>query len=97
MCGMYSQVIISLYCNDCSVSRAVDCVCKQIGLEVLFLDSTLSWTTGTSGVEFWCSTRKIIAVSRASYETIVGEELCHDEDDVRPPSKRSKSWRISKC
>ena len=94
-----TQVIISLDSNDCSVTRATECVRKQIGLDVVLLDSKLfpiMDNESTSGAEFWRSTRKIIAVSRASYEKLsgiaAGEELCRVEDDVRPPaSKKPKN------
>ena len=83
------------------MSRAADCVRKQIGLEVILLDSKLFpiMDDSTSGSEFWRLTREIIAVSRASYEklsaTVVGNELSQVEDDVQPPSKRSKSCDLS--
>ena len=84
-----TQVIITLDCNDCSVGKATECVRKQIGLDVVLLNSKLYPiidNENTSGAEFWRSTRKIIAVSRASYEklsgTVVGEELCRVEDDT---------------
>ena len=67
-----TKVIISLDSNDCSVTRATECVRKQIGLDVVLLDSKLfpiMDNESTSGAEFWHSTRKIIAVSRASYES----------------------------
>ena len=93
-----THVIISLNSDDCSVSRATECVQKQIGLEVVLLDSKLfpiMDNNSTSEAAFWCSTRKIIAVSRASYEKLsgnaVGEELGQVKDDVQPPSKRSKT------
>ena len=55
----------------------------------------------TSGPEFWRSTRKIIAASRASYEKLVGmsvgDELSQLYDNVvitEPPSKRVKKMAI---
>lgn len=101
-----TQVIISLDSNDCSVTRATECVCKQIGLDAVLLDSKLfpiMDNESTSGAKFWYSTRKIIAVSRASYEKLsgiaAGEELCHVEDDVRQVrSQRAVTFqRILKC
>ena len=94
-----TQVIISLDSNNCSVNRATECVRKQIGLDVVLLDSKLfpiMDNESTFGAEFWRSTRKIIAVSCASYEKLsgiaAGEELCQIEDDVRQPaSKKPKS------
>lgn len=94
-----TQVIINLDSNDCNVTRATESVRKQIGLDVVLLDSKLfpiMDNETTSGPEFWRSTRKIIAVSRASYEKLtgiaVGEELGQVEDDVlnQPPCKRLK-------
>ena len=98
-----TQVIISLDSNDCSVTRATECVRKQIGLDVVLLDSKLfpiMDNESTSGAEFWHSTRKIIAVSCASYERLsgiaAGEELCQVEGDVRQSaSKKPKSYNIS--
>ena len=57
-----TQVIISL---DCSVTRATECVCKQIGLNVVLLDSKLfpiMDNESTSIAKFWHLKCKLIVV-----------------------------------
>ena len=105
-----TQIIISLEAGECNVTRAAENVRKQIGFDVVLLDCKLFPLIDndtTSGQEFWRSTRKIIAVSRVSYEKIAGvapgEELSQVDDDVvitEPPPKKVKETRecnISDC
>ena len=90
--------------GECNVSTVAESVKKQVGFEVVLLDSKLYPVTdneSTSGPEFWRSTRKRIAASRASYEKLVGmsvgDELSQLDDDVvitEPPSKRVKKMAI---
>ena len=74
---------------------------KQVGFPVVLLDSKLypfTESESTSVIEFWKSTRKMIAASRTTYEKLsgcsLGSELSlaqFDDDDLtEPPHKRSK-------
>ena len=78
----------------------------QVGFDVILLDSKLFPLTdnnSATGVDFWRSTRKVIAVSCASYEKLVGvvsgEELSQEADDVinleLPCKKVKKSDNIT--
>lgn len=96
-----TQLIISLdsAMGECNVSTAAEMVRCEIGFEVILLDSKLFPilnNDATSGVDFWKSTRKVIAASRSTYESLVGitagEELKQVEDNAIevPPSKKAK-------
>jgi len=85
--------------GECTVSKVAELVKRQVGFEVVLLDSKLFPVIdneSTSGPEFWRSTRKIIAVSRATYEKLTGmsagnELIQIDEDvDIEPPHKKAK-------
>lgn len=97
-----TQVIISLDLSmgECTVSKAAELVKRQVGFDVVLLDSKLFPVIdgeSTSGPEFWRSTRKIIAVSRSSYEKLTGvpagNELSQIDEDVvtEPPRKKIKA------
>lgn len=59
----------------------------QVGFEVILLDSKcfpLLDNESTAGVEFWCTTRKNIAVSRTTYKklaSVPGQELSRVDTD----------------
>lgn len=95
-----TQVIVSLDSSmgDCSVVKEAEMVKRQVGFDVVLLDSKLYpliSSDATSGIDFWKSTRKIIAASRSVYEKLggvsVGAEVSQLDDDVvviePPPSK----------
>ena len=105
-----TQIIISLDPSECNVTKAAENVRKQVGFDPVLLDCKLFPLIDnetTSGPEFWRSTRKIIAVSRTSYEKLAGvaagEELSLVDDDVvitEPPCKKvkeSKQCDVSEC
>lgn len=94
-----TQVIVSINSSlgECNVTSVSEMVKAQLGgLEVILLDSKLypiMDNEATSGVEFWKSTRKIIAASRSLYEKLVPDaELDQGEDTVitEPLSKKRK-------
>ena len=95
-----TQVIVSINSSECNVTSVSDMVKTQLGLEVILLDSKLYPSfdnEATSGVEFWKSTRKIIAASRSLYEKLggvmPGAELNQGEDNLvmtEPSSKKRK-------
>ena len=72
-----TQVIISLdsSAGECNVDTAAEMVKRQVGFEVVLLDSKLFPVIpndSTSGPDFWKSTWKIIAASRLMYEKLTG-------------------------
>ena len=76
----------------------------QVGFKVVLLDSKLFplfENDSTTGVEFWRSTRKIIAVSRTSYEKLAGvpgQEFSQVDDDIDiaiTPCKKMKRCHSS--
>ena len=96
--NVITQVIISLDPSACNLTQAAQSVKMQVGFEVILLDSKLFPlldNESTSGVEFWRSTRKIIAASRTTYEKLAGvpdQELSRaDEDIATTPCKKIKS------
>ena len=76
------------------MSTAAEMVRREIGFEVILLDSKLFPILNM--IDFWKSTRKVIAASRSTYESLVGvtagEELKQVEDNAIevPPSKKAK-------
>ena len=101
-----TQVIVTLdgITNHYNVSTVAEEVKKQIGFEVVLLDSKLfpiADNDSTSGPKFWRSTRKVIAAKRIIYEKLVGrsvgEELSQLEDDdisTGPPNKKVKNRKF---
>ena len=97
-----TTVVVSLdsTLGECTVTAAAQKVPHQVGLEVVLLESKLYplvSNEATSGLDFWKSTCKIIAVPRSSYEKLVenvpGEELSQIEEDEaisEQPSKKRK-------
>ena len=104
---LHSQFSISLDPSACNLTQAAQSVKMQVGFEVILLDSKLfplldnESTAGvykSSGV----LTRKIIAVSRTTYEKLAGvpgQELSRvdtDEDIASTPCKKIKSSESEK-
>ncbi len=96
-----TQVIVTLDPShgECNVSYVAEAVKKQLGFNVILLDSKLLPVVdseSTSGMNFWKSTRKIIAVSRTAYEKVGGvvpDVKLNLEDDVEiiePQVKKAK-------
>lgn len=97
-----TQAAVNLSQSQCTVQAVAELVAQQVGFEVVLLDSKcyqLLNTEGTSGVDFWKSTRKILAASRSLYEKVTGLapqahiieraaiDLTVDNDSVPGPSK----------
>ena len=84
--------------GECNVTTVVEMVKNQIGFDVILLDSKLYpliANDSTSGLDYWKSTRKIIATSRSVYEKLVGkspaEQISRVDNEVaiiEPPAKK---------
>ena len=86
-----TSVVVSLdqSMGECNVASAAEIVKRQVGFEVILLDSKLYpliESEATSGFDYWKSTRKIIATSRTVYEKLIGkspaEEIKQVDEDV---------------
>ena len=76
-----TQVVVSISPSDCNVSSITPLVSEQVGFQAILLDSKcypLLSNESTSGVDFWRSTRKILAASRAVYEKVTGIDPSKD-------------------
>ena len=65
---MVTNLIVSIDSTQCNVTAVADLVRKQVGFEVVLLDSKLFpifENEASSSFDFWKSTRKIIAASKA--------------------------------
>ena len=72
-----TQVVVSMTPAECTVSNATQ-VSEQVGFEVILLDSKcfpLMKNESTSGIDFWKSTRKILAASASLWEKLSGLTL----------------------
>ena len=72
-----TQVTVSLDpSSTCTVRKVTDLVSKQVGVEVILLDSKcypLLENDSTAGEGFWRSTRKVLAANWAIYEKLTGQ------------------------
>ena len=76
--SIVTQVVVSLVPSQCNVQVVGDLVAQQVGFEVVLLDSKcfpLLANESTSGVDFWKSTRKVLAASKAVFEQHNGKEV----------------------
>lgn len=58
--------------GECNVNTVADIIKKQVGFDVILLDSKLYpliANESTAGIDFWKSNRKIIATSRSVLRT----------------------------
>ena len=90
-----TQVVVSLSQSQCNVPTIAQQVTQQVGFEVILLDSKcypLLPNEGTSGIEFWKSTRKILGASKSHYERVSGSSadinIADAYDDEPGPSNR---------
>ena len=71
-----------------------DLVARQVGFPVILLDSKLYpllSNEGTSDVDFWRSTRKILAASKSLYQQLsVQEPALEDVEGEMHPTARKK-------
>ena len=86
--------------GECNVETVAEMVKAQVGFDVILLDCKLYpliANDSTSGLDYWKSTRKVIATSRAVYEKLVGksavDEISTVDDEVaiiEPPAKKAR-------
>ena len=95
--NVVTNLIVSIDSTQCNVTAVADLVRKQVGFEVALLDSKLFpifESEASSSSDFWKSTRKIIAASKALYDKLGGispELNVGQFEGLDPPSsKRSK-------
>lgn len=88
--------------GECNVDTVAELVRAQVGFEVILLDCKLYPLIAhdsTSGLDFWKSTRKIIATSRSTYEKLVGksprQEISTVDGDVEIIEPAAKKPRIA--
>ncbi len=96
-----TQVIVNINTGigENTVSAVSALVKSQVGFEPILLDSKLFPlidSDATSGIEFWKSTRRIMAASKSLYDKIGGVNpdivQCEVDNDTTqtPSSKRSR-------
>lgn len=97
-----TSIVVKLHngMGECNVETVAEMVKSQVGFDVILLDSKLYpliANHSTSGLDYWKSTRKIIATSCAVYEKLVGkspaEEIGTVDDEVtfvEPPAKKAR-------
>ena len=88
--------------GECNAPTVTEKVKNQVGFEAILLDSKLYpliANDSTSGLDYWKSSRKIIATSRTVYEKIVGkspaEELSQVDEEVVIVKPLVKKVRIA--
>lgn len=105
MYTVVTHVIVNLNSSagECTVGTVAEKVKAQVGFDTILLDSKLYpvlENDATSGIEFWKSTRKIMAASRSLYERLGGApsnaELLSQVDDaevvfLEPSNKKVKT------
>ena len=71
---MGTNLIVSIDSTQCNVTAVADLVGKQVGFEVVLLDSKLFpfFESEASSFDVWKSTGKIIAASQALYDKLGG-------------------------
>lgn len=70
-----TQVVVTLEANNCSSGVVADLVKQQVGYEVILLNSNcfpVLDTETTRSIEYWKSTRKILAASLSLYTRLKG-------------------------
>ena len=90
---MVTQVFLCLQPDQCNVPSVADLVASQVGFPVVLLDSKcypLSTNSGTSGVDFWKSTRRILAASKSLFEKLGGHgsDVSNAESETQPSSSK---------
>ena len=91
--GVITQVFLCLTPDQCNVRSVSDLMAEQVGFPVILLDSKcypLSSNSGTSGTDFWKSTRRILAASKSLYEQLSGHDsgVEHAEVELTQPSNK---------
>ena len=93
-----TQVVVSLSLADCNVATVTDRVTQQVGFQAVVLDSKcypLMSNEATTGVEFWKSTRKILAASKSVFRKLTDRNTDNvsviiEQDSGGPPQKKRR-------
>lgn len=73
-----TQVVVSMTPAECNVNDVATKVSEQVGFPTILLDSkcfALMKNDATSGIEFWKSTRKILAASASLWQQVSGHNI----------------------
>ena len=105
-----TQIYLCLTAEQCNVTSVCDLVAEQVGFPVIRKCYPLSANAGTCGVDFWKTSRKILAASKSLYvqlsgsetkkprqETLVLEKIAALEKKVSVPVEMSKAMQCSIC
>ena len=89
--------------GECNVASVAEMVKREVGFSVILLDSKLYPlidSEATSGLDYWKSTRKIIAAPRSIYERLVGkspaEEISQLDEDVVVVDQPAKKIKLTR-
>ncbi len=91
-----TNIVLTLQPPQCSLTTVGQLVAQQVGFDVILLDSKaypLLPSDATSGVQFWKSSRRVLAASKALYEKCTGIDAnvmraCGEQ--AQPPAKKKK-------
>ena len=89
-----TQIYLCLTAEQCNVTSVCDLVAEQVGFPVILLDSKcypLSANAGTCGVDFWKTSRKILAASKSLYVQLSGSDDPAPDAETAPQAK--KPWQ----
>ena len=98
--GVVTQVFLCLTPDQCNVRSVSELMAEQVGFAVILLDSkcyALSSNSGTSGTDFWKSTRRILAASKSLYEQLSGHDSGVEHAEVELTQPSSKKPRKDTC
>ena len=90
---MVTQVFLCLEPDQCNAPSVADLVASQVGFPIVLLDSKcypLSPSSGTSGDDFWKSTRRILAASKSLFKKLGGHgsDVSSAESETQPSSSK---------
>ena len=93
--NIVTQVFLCLTPELCNINSVSDLVTRQVGFPVILLDSKcypLSDNSGTTGIDFWKSSRKILTASKSLYEEITGHNTTIDSnlEAIQPPPAKKQ-------
>ena len=97
-----TDVIVKLACDvECCVPFVIERIKEEVGFDVVLINTKCSKildNDATRGIDFWKSSRKVLAVSSERYEKLFGKkkqyaaaiDLTSDDSSPERPSKRPK-------
>ena len=96
--NVVSHIVVNLEQSMCNVGSVAQLVKQQLGIEMILLDSKcfkLYDNESTSGMDFWKSSRKILAASKQAYESLTGKSA-RDTPDALVDKTGEESRPIAK-